>query len=921
ERRKALFAAKAQLDARGKALPLFSEIDELDEKLAPFSSWPAQLDIDPEELVRMLTAQAKAQNDAKNLGEELCELQGELAAIELHPEHLALSRELAELDALRSRYATADLDLDRRRTALAEVLDDMQVAARDLEAPAGVDPKAMVLSSAALSELEQARERVREAESSVKRERDEVAELDERIEAAKGQLDTLGAEGASAADLEDVFERFDVDALSGRHAAASEAVKTARRHARGALDALTIKGQSFADLPSCPLVLEEAEALLAEVQDFTRRHEAAGQELEKAEGELSEREARIARIKAMDGLIDDEEAGHLRAGRDDLWKAHRISLTEETAVDFEGAMARVDSAMDLRLSRAADLGTLRQFEQDVAALEARVNLADKQVKALAGKQKAALESLSAAAKQAGISEPISPEAFVGWLRKLETAVQAGAELCRLQGDHRETFERAERLSAALAPLSRRDAPDFEALVADAKSILAAQRTHQEKLHAAKSGLDQLKRDRTKRTGRLAGLEEDASAGRRDWLAQLAGALPADLNAKPLEASLQPLHDLREHDKERVALVRQVSAMEEDQTRFAESVRKLLEQVGAGATDAPLADYDALKGLLEAATSAEDMSRELNERIKGLEQALVDAREVLEGIDLAVTGMAVLFPDGVDTGSLEALRKAVSTAAGVIADRGKRAGLERELLSLLDLQSLEEVRSVLEGVTQAGLGAQLDEVSADLESVEGLYKSAIEARTTAERDLRAIGGDADVALLVEKKATLELEMQEAALRHLELSLGHRLAETAIRRYRDAHRSAMMQATETAFAELTNGAYSKLQTQIDGASETLLALDAGGMAKQAQDMSKGTRFQLYLALRAAAYEQLADQGASLPFFCDDIFETFDEERTRSACRVMERVGRRGQAIYLTHHQHVVDIAREVCGEAVQIHSIAD
>ena len=131
--------------------------------------------------------------------------------------------------------------------------------------------------------------------------------------------------------------------------------------------------------------------------------------------------------------------------------------------------------------------------------------------------------------------------------------------------------------------------------------------------------------------------------------------------------------------------------------------------------------------------------------------------------------------------------------------------------------------------------------------------------------------------------------------------------------------MMQATEAAFAELTNGAYSHLQTQVDGASETLLALDGGGMAKQAQDMSKGTRFQLYLALRAAAYEQLAEQGTSLPFFCDDIFETFDEERTRSACRVMERIGRQGQAIYLTHHQHVVDIARGVCGDGVQIHNI--
>lgn len=287
-----------------------------------------------------------------------------------------------------------------------------------------------------------------------------------------------------------------------------------------------------------------------------------------------------------------------------------------------------------------------------------------------------------------------------------------------------------------------------------------------------------------------------------------------------------------------------------------------------------------------------------------EKSLADAQKVLDDIELAVAELARVFPDDVDTSSLEALRRAVSTAADVIADRARRMELERSLTSLLDLDSLEDASAVLVGATQTGLQAELDEVSADLEGIENRYKSAIETRTSAEQELRAIGGDADIALLVEKKTTLELEMQEAALRHLELSLGHRLAEAAIRRYRDAHRSAMMQATETAFSELTNGAYSKLQTQIDGASETLLALDASGMAKQAQDMSKGTRFQLYLALRAAAYEQLADQGASLPFFCDDIFETFDEDRTRSACRVMERVGQRGQAIYLTHHQHVVD-----------------
>ena len=121
---------------------------------------------------------------------------------------------------------------------------------------------------------------------------------------------------------------------------------------------------------------------------------------------------------------------------------------------------------------------------------------------------------------------------------------------------------------------------------------------------------------------------------------------------------------------------------------------------------------------------------------------------------------------------------------------------------------------------------------------------------------------------------------------------------------------MAATERAFAELTNGAYEKLVTQPDGPSEILLAVDAAGTAKQIDDMSKGTRLQLYLALRAAAYEQMVAQGVQLPFFCNDVFETFDEERTRAACRLMEQIGRSGQAIYLTHHRHVVELAREVC-----------
>ena len=199
------------------------------------------------------------------------------------------------------------------------------------------------------------------------------------------------------------------------------------------------------------------------------------------------------------------------------------------------------------------------------------------------------------------------------------------------------------------------------------------------------------------------------------------------------------------------------------------------------------------------------------------------------------------------------------------------------------------------------------------------KMQLHKKSAAETNLNQIAGDAEVASLVEQKTTLDYEKRQVAIRHLELHIGHKIAEEAIRRYREVHRSKMMEITEEAFVELTNSAYKSLQVVSNGSSESLVAIDSSGRSKRAEELSKGTRFQLYLALRAAAYSQLVEQSICLPFFCDDVFETFDEERTQAACKLMNRIGKQGQAIYLTHHRHVVDIALETCGKDAKIHEL--
>ena len=85
-----------------------------------------------------------------------------------------------------------------------------------------------------------------------------------------------------------------------------------------------------------------------------------------------------------------------------------------------------------------------------------------------------------------------------------------------------------------------------------------------------------------------------------------------------------------------------------------------------------------------------------------------------------------------------------------------------------------------------------------------------------------------------------------------------------------------------------------------------------------MSEGTRAQLYLALRIAAYFDF--EGAPPPFVADDILETFDDDRAAETFQALAEMSGRGQIIYLTHHAHLIDIVRRVAPGAT-VHRLPD
>ncbi|MGI3212791.1 AAA family ATPase [Roseovarius tibetensis] len=909
----------AGLAAKRRALPLLTDLDALEARLAPFADYPARLDFDPETLVKLKTDQTRAEGDLRRLAAEIEDLTAQRDTLALSPDLVALAEELDALEDLRARDRLNALDLPRRREQRAEADAAMARAARDLGAPEACDPQTLVPTPAQLADLEGARDRLRGARKAAETEAREVAEATDQRDRARADLERLTAQTPAQADLGAILARHEADTLMPAHASAVQTIGSAEETARRALDMLAMGTVRFDTLPECPMTVIRA-------REMAEAHDAMRQSIEQANAALAQHRediaARQAQAEALHGegrLVSDAEAASLHVERDRLWQAHRGALTDATAQTFEAAMQVLDAAQEARITRASDLGQLRQIAQARAEALARADQAEARLAEHLAAQKAIEGEVTAAATSVGLPGPVRPADWLDWVTHHATAREATRAAARLRDTHGATLARARALLDALTPHLDLATPDVAGAVAAARRVADTEQAARRAVESARETLRQAEADLAARIDKHAACQHEADAAVRVWQFLVTESLGDAIAPESLLAALDPLRSLAVQEEKRAEAARRVTTMERDQALFAEKVAALAEDRDLPSGDTPAETFATLRAASEAARLAAAQAEDLDTRVAAAQDARTQARRRLDEIAETVTTLACAFPQGAAVDTLDALRATAHQAAAVIADRATQAALIRRITSELDAEDVATARARLEGADPVALEAAAEGCKADLARAEAALTDATEARVTARQALAQVTGDADIATLTERRATLELDMMEAAQDHLELSLGHRLAEAAIRRYRDTHRSGMMAATERCFSALTRGAYARLTTQPDGAGEALLAVDATGSAKRVAEMSKGTRFQLYLALRAAAHEQLIDQGICLPFFCDDIFETFDEDRTSAACRVMEQIGRSGQAIYLTHHRHVVEIAQQVCDTPPRVHEL--
>ena len=512
--------------------------------------------------------------------------------------------------------------------------------------------------------------------------------------------------------------------------------------------------------------------------------------------------------------------------------------------------------------------------------------------------------------------PAEPEAMIEWRRRVEALLEARAALFSLQDRKKILDRRNADLRAALEKLAEKLGADISlplgALAREVNAGLnrlgerwAEAREHEGVLRAARQavekGVEQV---------RLLRQREDELSQR--FVKSLVGVgLPGDIGLAGADAALAVWAKLPSLLAARARLAQEVEIDGARIAAFEAASGQLAEAVAAGLAGEPPARI--VHDLAERAAAHANRAAQRETLKQGAERLLLEIaadRDALEAIDARMAEIAAGLPDGVAMDGLsERLRQRSALQQALTEAR-------RRFSSSSEGATEDDVRALGETLDDASCRQELERLKADEDEDRAEAEALRERRMALRHRKQALEAGEGSETAAFDRASAEADAQMLARRWVVLKLAGRLLDGALERYREGRADPILAAAGRHFKALTRDRFDGLsQAYGDHDALVLSAVRAGGGEITVEGLSDGTRDQLYLALRLAFLEDYASRNEPAPLIVDDIFQTFDDDRSAAGLAALASLADL-QTILFTHEASMVDIARRELGDAADI-----
>ncbi len=935
---------KAKYERIKRVLPLLTEKKKYSEELTSLSDVPRLRETFCEERQELMAARDKAYNDKKRIQQEREKLEqraSELSIPEGILDTLPLISELHE-------------KLDAYRNSINDLPDlKQQYTSKEQEAMANlkeIDPSLNSLDQVEHLRLTfEQKEEIHRLISENRNLQNEMNKIEERIKTHDRSLQK------NLQEREKLGEHRDADSLARaveialKQGNLEDELRNNREKAEMLQSELLNKLNTLGLWSGTPEEFEKLTLPLPEtVKVFEERFDDINnlikdteREIKDCEENISAPKDRIENIEASGDVPTEEQLAEDRSRRERGWELvkkswlhHEQNPEEEKEFDPDNPLETAYEESVLKADETADL--LYKDANNVAIKEACLREVDKYETKLEDyrREKNELEERYSKLEgewaevweETGIT-PLLPREMLDWLERCEAIREKIKELNLTVKEIKRLEEliakHRSEINSALKALGENDVEGetFENLVNRAQKIARDIENKANKIKSNEESREQIESDLHLAQTEKEQVKESMDAWQKSWTESMKQlGLAADTDVSIAEELIKKIDELFRVIKERDDLNRRIDIINNYIDGFESKAMEIIKKVAPDLVEMPY--QSAVASLHERAEKAKDNNvtrEEIKISDKNLQKDLEAAEREYEE---AENGLSELIKEAGcnDLSEVELVEQRYNRVCELSE---KISELENRLIQVGEGLSLDEIYKEAENADHDSVAAEIQELEHRLEQMESERSEIDQEFGVVKNEYeKKLEGNSTAALEAAEKAQgLLAEISADTERYVKLRLASAVLSHGIERYRQENQNPILEIASEIFSKLTMGSFSKLKVDYDEKDNPVIAgVRPSEQTVFVSGMSDGTQDQLYLSLRLAFVRKYCEDTEPMPLILDDILVNFDDKRSEETIKVLADVSQKTQVIFFTHHNALVDLARNnVPGRLLQVHEL--
>eukprot|EP00456_Euglypha_rotunda_P035992 TRINITY_DN276_c3_g2_i1.p1 TRINITY_DN276_c3_g2~~TRINITY_DN276_c3_g2_i1.p1 ORF type:complete len:1164 (+),score=321.96 TRINITY_DN276_c3_g2_i1:7427-10918(+) len=857
-------------------------------------------------------------DEAAKLASSLATLERDLQALKLDPRAVSYRAEIraclemkqsfleakADLPKLSAEHAASRQQIDRELSELRPGWshEDLRRFAVDVALRADIDR---------LIEEDRSRQTT-QAELRAKRE-----QLSAQLQQDRADLKTLGeprdvsdliailSDGATYKSNFKVLEKLASEFAKIKRSLATQLKKLTP----GVADADSVR-----DLPVPRIAtIKQFQADFAELREQLR---TADNSLQQDEAERTQIQSKLDEVTSRGVVPSLNDRDAARQKRDDTWMEIRHHLIDtpgeawgETDPQlqgdvFEQAVRDADAIADLIYANADAVARREELRRQFDQLTTRIDDRRERMSDLKRQEVELHQRWVAVWNMCGF-EPLEPEAMQSWVTDHEA-------VCDMISKRDELLAETELLQKQIDAFEERlrlvcgDASDIPVLLVRAQSEVDNAKALQHQSRELLRNISRLEPQLDECDAKFQTVSDLQEAWTAAWQSVLHRLrFPTDFSTELTRTVIERLLGTRVKLDSLPQEEQRLSAMQARLNEFAARVRPLCEDLASNLlSDPPELAIEKLSDQLDRAAEAQKQFDQLcRERDQTADQhRLVESRTAK-----LVTENKELFAAAQVQTEIEFFE--------VVARAEKIAQLDsdidqrtREIDLIRAGEDQEEFERLLSQQEPDLLDNQRRDLADQLNAAEQQKREADGAAAVAKNELARRDGSGEAAILTDQLSRKRSHLAAEVDRYVPLVFARHLLSEAVRRFERENQPEMIDTVSRLINQMTAGRYVQFD-RTTGNTQGILIRRYDGVERTPEQLSSGTREQLYLAIRLAYVLHYCRQNEPLPIVMDDVLVNFDDDRVRQTLMTLTEVAKSVQILFFTCHPHMVALAREV------------